>query len=143
VNTLVVDASVAAKWVLPPANEALVPEALRLLDLYAKGQVKFLVPDLFWAELGNVLWKAVRQQRLTSAIAMQAVNTMRSRGLPTVASERLLPDALPVAISTGRTLYDCLYVALAMASHAQLVTADERLANAVAARLPVKWLGAF
>lgn len=142
-NTLVVDASVAAKWVLPPANEALVPEALRLLDLYAKGQVKFLVPDLFWAELGNVLWKAVRQQRLTSAIAMQAVNTMRSRGLPTVASERLLPDALPVAISTGRTLYDCLYVALAMASHAQLVTADERLANAVAARLPVKWLGAF
>jgi predicted nucleic acid-binding protein len=143
VNTLVVDASVAAKWVLPPANEALVPEALRLLDLYAKGQVRFLVPDLFWAEFGNVLWKAVRQQRLTSAIAMQAVNTMRSRGLPTVASECLLADALPVAISTGRTLYDCLYVALAMASHAQLVTADEHLANAVAARLPVKWLGAF
>ncbi len=142
-NTLVVDASVAAKWVLPPANETLVPEALRLLDLYAKGEVRFLVPDVFWAELGTVLWKAVQQKRLTSATAVQAIKTMRSRGLPSVASEKLLSDALSVAFSTGRTLSDCMYVTLAMASHAQFVTADENLANAVAARLPVKWLGAF
>jgi predicted nucleic acid-binding protein len=34
-----------------------------------------------------------------------------------------------------------LYIALAVQSGTDLVTADERLANAVAARLPVKWLG--
>lgn len=142
-NTLVVDASVAAKWVLPPRGETLVPEALRLLDLYVGGQARFVVPDLFWAEFGNVLWKAVRQQRLTAGVAVQAINAMRSRGFPSVASERLLPDALPMALSTGRTVYDCIYVALAMASKAEFVTADEKLANALAARLPVKWLGAF
>ena len=30
---------------------------------------------------------------------------------------------------------------LAITSKSQLVTADERLANALAAHLPVKWLG--
>ena len=42
-----------------------------------------------------------------------------------------------------RAVYDCLYVALAVQSKSDLVTADERLANALAARFPVKWLGAF
>jgi predicted nucleic acid-binding protein len=35
------------------------------------------------------------------------------------------------------------YVALAIQSKAQLITADERLANSLAAHLPVKWLGAL
>jgi predicted nucleic acid-binding protein len=34
-------------------------------------------------------------------------------------------------------------VALAVQFNVEMVTADERLANALAARLPVKWLGAF
>ena len=48
-----------------------------------------------------------------------------------------------IAITFDRTVYDSLYVALAISHNTSLVTADERLANAVAARLPVKWLGAF
>ena len=40
-------------------------------------------------------------------------------------------------------MYDCLYVALAVQSKTEWITADERLANALAARLPVKWLGAI
>ena len=59
----VIDASVAAKWFLPPAGEPLADEALRLLAGYADGRFRFVVPDLFWAECGNILWKAVRQGR--------------------------------------------------------------------------------
>jgi predicted nucleic acid-binding protein len=40
-------------------------------------------------------------------------------------------------------VYDSIYTALAVNSNAQFVTADERLANALAAYLPVKWLGSF
>jgi predicted nucleic acid-binding protein len=34
-------------------------------------------------------------------------------------------------------------VALALVSKADLITADERLAHALAAHLPMKWLGYF
>ena len=55
----VVDASVALKWCLPSGEEEFVPQAERLLDSYDRGKFQFLVPDLFWIELGNALWKAV------------------------------------------------------------------------------------
>ena len=55
----------------------------------------------------------------------------------------LLGEALNIAIHNQRSFYDSLYVALAVQVHADLITADERLFNALAARFPVKWLGSF
>jgi predicted nucleic acid-binding protein len=55
----------------------------------------------------------------------------------------LLEEAFSIALTFDRTVYDSLYVALAVRLKADLVTADERLANALAAHLPVKWLGAM
>lgn len=138
---IVIDASVAAKWFLPAAGEPLSEEAAALLQRYVRGEVRFLVPDLFWAELANVLWKAARQGRCTGAAAQQAVAAMRKRNLPTVPSQVLLDQALALAIALDRSAYDCLYVVLAIRSKTHLVTADERLANALAVRFPVKWLG--
>ena len=66
-NTLVVDASVAAKWFLPASGETLTDEALEVLSHYAAGDLRFLVPDLFWAELGNIFRKAARQGRWSQA----------------------------------------------------------------------------
>jgi len=43
----VVDASVAAKWFLPPSGEPLADEALQLLASYAQGRGRFAVADLF------------------------------------------------------------------------------------------------
>jgi len=143
VTTIVVDASVAAKWILPAHSEPLRPEAFRLLDSYQAGDVGLVVPDIFWAECGNIVWKAVRQQRFSRADAELAMLSMVQRGIPTVSSAKLLPDALPIAFNFGRSVYDSLYVALAVQAKKQLITADERLANALAAYLPVKWLGAF
>ena len=57
----VLDASVAAKWFLHPVRETLTSEALQLLHEYVAGRVRLPVPDLFWSEFGNVLWKAVHQ----------------------------------------------------------------------------------
>ncbi len=140
-NTLVLDASVAAKWVLPSPGETLTQEALRLLKRYVAGQIRFLVPDLFWAELANIFWKAVRQGRWTQASGESALGAMRRRNFPTVPAVTLLEDAFAIATAFDRSVYDSLYVALALASRSQFVTADERLANALAAHLPVKWLG--
>jgi len=143
VNTLVVDASVAAKWFLPAARETLTREALQLLKRYSSGELRFLVPDLFWAEFANVLWKAVRQRRWQQASAEIAVRAMRDRNFPTVPSLALLEDAFAIAAAFDRSVYDSIYLALALASKTHFVTADERLANALAAHLPVKWLGSL
>jgi predicted nucleic acid-binding protein len=143
VTGFVLDASVAAKWMLPAKNELLRPEAYRLLDDFAAGTVKLVVPDIFWAECGSIVWKAVRQQRFSRANAESAIALMLSREIPTVPSAKLLDDALGIAFDNDRTVYDSLYVALALQSKIPLITADERLANALAARYPVKWLGAL
>jgi len=143
VSTYVIDASVAAKWVLPARDETLGPEALELLKAYAAGEVRFVVPDLFWAEFANILWKAVRQGRLQAGAAESALDAMRGRNFPTVSSHSLLVEAFMIATAFDRAVYDAIYVALAVTSKSQMVTADERLANALAAHLPVKWLGAL
>jgi predicted nucleic acid-binding protein len=134
---------VAAKWFLPTDNETLVAEALRLLDGYAKGQTRFLVPDLFWAEFGNILWKAVRLGRISRQSAEAAVVAIEERKFPTAPTSSLLKDAFAIAATFDRTVYDCIYVALSVASNAPLVTADERLVNALAARFQVRWLGSL
>jgi predicted nucleic acid-binding protein len=141
VTTLVVDASVAAKWFLPAAGETLTQQALQLLKRYAAGELRFLVPDLFWVEFANIMWKAVRQRRWPQASAEVAVRAVRDRNFPSVSSLTLLEDAFAIASTFDRTVYDGIYVALALTSKTELITADERLANALAAHLPVKWLG--
>jgi predicted nucleic acid-binding protein len=143
VSAWVVDASVAAKWFLPAKQEPLVHEALLLLDRYAKGQDHFIVPDLFWAEIGNLMWKAARLGRCTKHAGELALTTLQQRNLPTVPSVTLVDLAFNIATAFDRTVYDSLYIALAVQSNAQFITADERLANAMAARFPVKWLGAI
>ena len=140
-TTYVIDASVAAKWFLPAPGETLTEEALDLLKRYAAGEVRFLVPDLFWAEFGNVLWKAARLKRMSQRSAQNALRAIWQRDFPTVPSHDLLEAAFTIASAFDRSVYDALYVALALQSKSQLVTADERLANALAAHLPVKWLG--
>lgn len=139
----VIDASVAAKWFLPVRGETLVDEAFHLLRRYAKGEIQFLVPDLFWAELANIFWKALRQGRWGKEAAEMALVSLRDRKLPTISSLSLLDVAFGIATAFDRTVYDALYVALAVHSKGQLITADERLANVLAAHLPVKWLGAM
>ena len=142
-KSFVLDASVAAKWMLPAKGELFHAEASHLLDAYEAATLNLVVPDIFWPECGSIMWKAVRQQRLPRSQAELAMLVMQRRKLPTIASVDILSTALSIALDFDRSVYDCLYVALAVQSKKELITADERLANALAARLPVKWLGAF
>jgi predicted nucleic acid-binding protein len=141
VNKVVIDASVAIKWTFPEINEQLTREAVDLLQKYTVGALRIIVADIFWAEIGNVLWKGVRRERWSRDAARIAAIATRSRAFPTVSSSELLHDALAIAINHDRSVYDSLYLALAVQANCDLITADERLANAVAAYLPVKWLG--
>jgi len=141
VTPYVLDASVAAKWVLPAAGEPLAQEAKELLRRFVEGRISFIVPELFWAECANILWKAIRRGRVSTAAALLGAATLHEYDFPTASCRVLLGDALRLAAAFDRAAYDFFYVALALRMKSQLITADEKLAAALAARLPVKWLG--
>ena len=140
-STFVLDASVAAKWMLP-SQERLQDAAAALLRDYAQGKNQFVVPDIVWAEIGNVAWKSVRQGRWAARSAENAIRAMTERQFPTVSSRQLLPQAFEIAAHFERSVYDALYVALAVSRKVILITADERLVSALGTFFPVKWLGA-
>lgn len=137
----VIDASVAAKWFLP--DEPFSAIALELLRSATAGGTDFMVPDLFFSECGNILWKAVRRQRLSAEEALAAIQVIEDLQTLTVPASGLLQRTLQIARAHDRTFYDSLYIAVAVQGQTHLVTADEKLANATAAYLPVKWLGAL
>ena len=55
----------------------------------------------------------------------------------------LFESALEIAATRNRSFYDALYVALALDEHCPLITADERLVNALKPSFgdTVVWLG--
>lgn len=142
-KTFVVDASVGAKWASPEIIEPLADRADRFLRAYVEGSLQVIVPDLFWLEIGSFLWKAARRGEITAVLARTALEAMITRDFPTVSSRAVLPEAFKIASDFGRTVYDSTYVALAVATKTELITADERMVNALGSRFPVRWLGAF
>jgi len=124
VTTLVIDASVAAKWLV---NESLSDQALSLLD----PKNELIAPDLLLPEVGNVLWKKTRSGELSSQMAVERFDALLNMGVKVVAANALSRRALEIALETGRTVYDSLYLALAEATECRLVTADGRFVRAL------------
>jgi predicted nucleic acid-binding protein len=120
----VVDASVAIKWFV---EEVHANAARRLLaDVYM-----LYAPDLLWPESGNILWKKVQRGELTAPEARLIREGLERQPLIVAPSRLIFEPALEIALDTGRTVYDSCYIALAMLHDSPLVTADQRLFNAL------------
>jgi predicted nucleic acid-binding protein len=137
--TVVVDASVALKWVIP---EVLSDRAETL-----RGRAdRLLAPDLLLPEAANALWKKLIRREITAREAAQALDLLMASGLDVRPSGPLLGRALELARRLRHPVYDCVYLALAQGEDATLVTADQRLLTRVArrrARLAVIDLATF
>lgn len=136
-TSLVVDASVAAKWFLPEVHSE---DALRLLD----EPYRLLAPDLLYSEVGNTLWKRVVKKEISQKQSIEIIRALETLPLVSFATKPLVAAALEVACRTGRTVYDSVYLALAAHHDCRLVTADRRFYNALRS-LPLKtsllWIG--
>jgi predicted nucleic acid-binding protein len=122
----VVDSSVIVKWYVP---EALSTEALRVRD----GSTPLNAPDFVQVEIAAILWKKIRRGAMTRLIADSVLTDFA--GLATItrhATPPLVASAFDLADRTNRTVYDCLYLALAVKLGGEMVTADEKLVNSLA-----------
>ena len=97
-------------------------------------------PDLISAEFGNVVWKRHRRREITEEEAAQLMADFLRLPLHITPTGELADVALQLAMRTGRTVYDCLYLALAVRTRSVLVTADKRLVNALAGTPLAKYL---
>lgn len=123
---LIVDASVAVKWLLPEEGSE---RAIALIeagfDLYA--------PDLLVSEIGNVLWKRARANTIAKDAPQHLMTEFLGIRLHRIDSRNLATDALEIACRHDRSFYDSLYLALAQTIDGTLITADARFANALTA----------
>ncbi len=101
VGDCVVDASVGIKlFLVEDGSEAadrlfaeLIPDAAA-----DKPLTRFYVPDLFFVECGNILWKYVRHFGYDAASARQDVADLQALRLQTVSTADLLTPAFELAL---------------------------------------------
>jgi predicted nucleic acid-binding protein len=140
---LVMDASVLIKFYVP---EVLFDRAERLLAKVEKGDIELSAPDLIYPEVGNILWKKQRLKELTRPEAEEITDAILSLPLKIEASRPILPLAIDIAIACGITVYDAIYVSLAKVYETTMMTADRKLADALAKtdlKDSVTWLGSY
>jgi predicted nucleic acid-binding protein len=118
VNTFVIDASIAVKWVVEESGTA---EALVL-----RRKAKLIAPELLVAECANILWKKVQRHELLKEEALLAARLLQGVEIELLPTRSLLEAATQMSIEINHPAYDCLYLALAVDNECRCVTADER-----------------
>jgi len=123
--SVVIDASVALKWVLdePGRDQA---DALLDDDLIA--------PILWLIEAGNALWRRTALREISAEEARERLHELINAPVASLAIEPHLESALTLATEIDHSVYDCLYLALALHHDTHVVTAD-RPFHAAAERL--------
>jgi len=123
-SVFVVDASVAAKWFF---NEE---DAVNALSVLHEGN-QLHAPDFLRLEMDSILCKWVRRGTVGAADARDIRDTFRRYPIEYHPFASLQDSAYAIATQAGRSVYDCLYVALAALLKAKMVTADRRLHDAL------------
>ncbi len=120
---LVIDASIAVKWVVEESGTA---DALILLQ-----RTKLIAPELLLAECANILWKKVRKKELSAEEGLLAARILQGAEIELWPMRSLLEEATRLAVKLDHPAYDCVYLALALERDCRFVTADEHFLRKV------------
>ena len=95
-----------------------------------------IAPDIFPVEVAHTLAKSERRRLILPGEGAKKLADI-SWFMPDLHSYLpLLPRAFDLASAARIGGYDCLYVALAEREGCELVTSDQRLLNALGAKMP-------
>lgn len=124
--TVVVDASVAVKWLLPESG------SISAQELLADNH-NLVGPSLLRVEVAAAIARKVRFEELDVQDGDNAITLwlqfLRDGVITLSPDEADLPHAWNIAVDLKHPLQDCLYLALAERIEAQLITADAKFAG--------------
>jgi predicted nucleic acid-binding protein len=120
---LIIDASVAFKWIVPEEDT---DAAMALLG------PGLVAPSLILAEVGNAIGKRVRRGELAWSDTLPSDLERLSSLLDLRDEADFIGRALRIGHELNHAIYDCVYLALAEVTGDVMVTADERFSAKVA-----------
>jgi len=139
-DVVVVDASLALKWVLDEPDSQ---TAVILLDQWTDEGMSVIAPALFTYEVTNTLYRQVVAGKLAYEEAKQGLTELFSIGV--LLKFSLYEDISTQAMEFAHQLnlpatYDAHYLALALHENCEYWTADKRLWNIVKGKFSwVRW----
>ncbi len=123
-SVYVVDASVAVKWFLEEVHSH---DAARLL----RPEYRLHAPDFLLLEVDSVLCRKIRRTEISHDEAIEVRSALRSFPVEKHPFALLMDAAYEMASRNRGSVYDCMYLALAMVLGARMVTADRRFYRAL------------
>ncbi|MBV9396282.1 MAG: type II toxin-antitoxin system VapC family toxin [Methylobacteriaceae bacterium] len=127
--TLIVDASIAVKWLLDEEGSEQARKTVQGHDLAA--------PAFLRLEVFHVLWRRSRRNEATQAQLHETLPALNRIIGTFERDEPLISKAADIAAAHVLAIYDCLYLALALKNEVALITADQKQL-AAARRLKIK-----
>ena len=121
------------KWLLPEDGQQ---QAYVLQDLFTDEKLNLIAPPLLIAEVGNALTKRSRRGELSVEVAKRLFQALTEDAPVLVDFAGLYANAFKMALAHRRSIYDCVYLTLAVHHGCDLVTADEKFVTAMAPAFP-------
>jgi predicted nucleic acid-binding protein len=119
VNRYVLDTSVAVAWYLP---EVSAPAARLWQQKLLAGQVELVVPGLHYWEFANVLRTYVRRGELAEDLASEILEAHVEA--PLIRADPDPRSILACALAFDATVYDAVYIRLALDHDVGVITAE-------------------
>lgn len=130
-HVVVLDASVAVRWVVEEQGS---DEAAALLEK----DLAWITPRLLLTEVASALRRKVVDNAVAPAVTGQSLDALLQAVadgvIRLVDDERIIAQALLLAVSLRHKVPDCVYLALAEREGASIATADDRLARLARSR---------
>lgn len=143
-NVVVVDTSIALKWVLEEVDS---DKADTLLAEWIKKGMLIIAPDLLAYEITNALYRKVRKGEITLDRAKEALAEISLAEIEFDFSPDFALSTRAIELANHFSLsatYDSHYLALAERKGCELWTADLRMWNSVKGKLDwVRWMGDY
>lgn len=124
-KTIVIDASVVAKWLLPDEQDN--AAAGRIKEDLVDRTLLVAVPVFIFYEVNNLLKSAALSSRIDIQKAVEAYEGFLNLELSVYSSKEILKNTLDKAFKLDISSYDASYIALAEYLQIPFYTADEKL----------------